>query len=181
MKNISLLIFAFLISFAAVAQTNIDSTNGSMNRNNATMNNGNNQDSKMVHEFYAMRNGKLIKVKNKVKTDQTDNVTLDDGTQVSANGQVQHKDGTTEMLKEGEWIDEHGKIHQGRMNNEGNHMNQNHMNQNKDWNSNNGNMKNGNRKYDRMNNNKSDSSWNNRTDTMNRNWNNRPDSMNNNK
>jgi hypothetical protein len=166
MKSISLLIFVFLLSWSAMAQINTDSTNGSMNKNNATMNN---RDSKSVHEFYAMRNGKLVKIKNKIKTDQTDNVTLDDGTIISSNGQVQHKDGTTEMLKEGEWIDDSGKIHEGRMN-QGNHMNHMNMNQNKNWKSDKGKMKN-----NRMNYNKADSSWKNQSDSS---WNNnRSDTM----
>jgi hypothetical protein len=94
------------------------------------MNNSNTKvdgdETKTVNEFYAFKDGKLVKVKNKVKTEQKDNVTLSNGTQISSNGTVQYSDGTTATLKEGEWIDDQGKIHQGRMNK---------MNMNKkDWN-----------------------------------------------
>ena len=82
MKNISLLVFAILLSFGAMAQVS-DST---MNKNNnATMNNSNTKvdgdETKTVNEFYAFKDGKLVKVKNKVKTEQKDNVTLSNGTQ----------------------------------------------------------------------------------------------------
>ena len=117
MKNISLLVFAILLSFGAMAQV----TDSTMNKNNnATMNNSNTKvdgdETKTVNEFYAFKDGKLVKVKNKVKTEQKDNVTLSNGTQISSNGTVQYSDGTTATLKEGEWIDDQGKIHQGRMN-----------------------------------------------------------------
>ena len=126
MKNISLLLFAILLSFGAMAQV----TDSTMNNNNdATMNNSNTKvdgdETKTVNEFYAFKDGKLIKVKNKVKTEQKDNVTLSNGTQISSTGTIQYSDGTTATLKEGEWIDDNGKIHQGRMN----------MNKDKNWNS----------------------------------------------
>jgi X-X-X-Leu-X-X-Gly heptad repeat protein len=129
MKNISLLIFAFLLSFGAMAQV----TDSTMNNNNSTMNNSNTKvngdETKAVSEFYAFKDGKLVKVKNKVKTEQKDNVTLSDGTQILSNGTVQYSDGTTATLKEGEWIDDKGKIHEGR-------MNKMHMDK-KDWNNDN--------------------------------------------
>jgi hypothetical protein len=128
MKNISLLVFAILLSFGAMAQVTDSTMN---NNNNATMNNSNTKvdgdETKTVNEFYAFKDGKLVKVKNKVKTEQKDNVTLSNGTQISSNGTIQYSDGTTATLKEGEWIDDKGKIHQGRMNK----MNK----DNKNWNS----------------------------------------------
>ena len=118
MKNISLLLFAILLSFGAMAQVTDSTMNN--NNNNATMDNSNTKvdgdETKTVNEFYAFKDGKLIKVKNKVKTEQKDNVTLSNGTQISSNGTIQYSDGTTATLKEGEWIDDNGKIHQGRMN-----------------------------------------------------------------
>jgi hypothetical protein len=127
MKNISLLLFAILLSFGAMAQVTDSTMNN--NNNNATMDNSNTKvdgdETKTVNEFYAFKDGKLIKVKNKVKTEQKDNVTLSNGTQISSTGTIQYSDGTTATLKEGEWIDDNGKIHQGRMN----------MNKDKNWNS----------------------------------------------
>lgn len=171
MKNISLFMIALFLGVGAMAQVNTDSTKSSMNNNwnrDSMRTSSMNDDSKMVREFYIMRDGKLIKVKNKVKTDQVDNVTLDNGTQISSNGQVQFKDGKTETLKEGEMIDENGNIHsRNRMNN--GKMDENH------------NMKNGRNMRDpdmprnRMN--RSDSSWKNHRN-RNNSWNRTDSSMN---
>lgn len=159
---------ALFLGVGAIAQVNTDSTKSSMNNNwnrDSMRTSSMNDDSKMVREFYIMRDGKLIKVKNKVKTDQVDNVTLDNGTQISSNGQVQFKDGKTETLKEGEMIDENGNIHS---------RNRMKMDQNP-------NMKNGRNMRDpdmprnRMN--RSDSSWKNHRN-RNNSWNRTDSSMN---
>lgn len=167
MKNISLFVVALLISGTTLAQVATDSTKASTNDSNSTMNNASmdnsssNDQTKMVDEFYVMRNGKLIKVKNKIKTDQADNVTLGNGTQISSTGQVQFKDGKTQTLKEGEIIDMNGNI-----------LSRDHMNaRNRNWN-------NGKAGHDRnmRSMNRSDSSWKNHNYNRNNSWKNRSDS-----
>jgi hypothetical protein len=56
------------------------------------------------HEGVLMKDGKLLMMKNGQTTQLTSDLTLDNGTIVMANGSVKTKDGTTAILKEGDYV-----------------------------------------------------------------------------
>ncbi len=58
----------------------------------------------------AMKNGKMMTVKDGEKTEMTDDKTLKDGTKVMKDGSVVSADGTKWSLKDGEMIDWDGKF-----------------------------------------------------------------------
>ena len=67
------------------------------------------EENEMAEIGFEMKNGKMIMVDAKTKTENSMNkdATLNDGTKVMTNGKVIKKDGTTFILKEGEsiWMD----------------------------------------------------------------------------
>lgn len=68
----------------------------------------------MKKDCIKMQDGKVWQEKDGNTTELTADVTLDNGTVVSKDGNVKMKDGTTVMLKEGDhvWMD--GKITHGK-------------------------------------------------------------------
>ena len=68
----------------------------------------------MKKDCIAMKDGKVLQMKDGNSTELTADVTLEDGTIVSKDGTVKTKDGKTVMLKEGDRVWMNGKIsHKG--------------------------------------------------------------------
>lgn len=107
MKILSVLIFAFAISFSASAQNSQDTTHRKMHHQYSQS---------TIHERYIMKDGKLMKDKNGVKTAVTNDVTLNNGTTITTDGKVTWKNGKTQTLQNAEMISMNGKIYNGKNN-----------------------------------------------------------------
>jgi hypothetical protein len=98
MKKVLFSLFAIALSFGAFAQ---DSSMHHMQQNKMKM---------KTHEGIMMRNGKVMVMQNGQSTPLTEDKTLSNGEVVSSNGQVKMSDGTTTMLKDGDWVNMDGII-----------------------------------------------------------------------
>lgn len=98
MKKVLFSLFAIALSFGAFAQ---DSSMHHMQQNKMKM---------KTHEGIMMRNGKVMVMQNGQSAPLTADKTLSNGEVVSSNGQVKMADGTTTMLKDGDWINMNGTI-----------------------------------------------------------------------
>jgi hypothetical protein len=106
MKNLSLLFVAIAISIGASAQKmNSTDTTPKMNHEYSQKN----------HDGYSFNNGKLMMNKNGTNSAVTQDATLTNGTTISNNGTVTWKNGKTQTLKEGDWVDMNGKVHSNKM------------------------------------------------------------------
>ena len=94
MKKVLVSLFAITLTLGVFAQ---DSTTNKMAP-------------KQNHEGVIMKDGKLLMMKNGQTTQLTTDLTLDNGTIVTANGTVKMKDGTTSALKEGDYVGMDGTI-----------------------------------------------------------------------
>lgn len=103
MKKVLLSLFAIALSFGAFAQ-------------DSAMHN-NMQHKMKSHEGIVMRNGKVMVIENGKSTPLTQDKTLSNGEVISSNGNVKMSDGTTSMLKDGDWVSMDGTIthHDGKM------------------------------------------------------------------
>jgi hypothetical protein len=100
MKKLFLAMIAATLSFGAFAQ---DSTN------TQTTSPTEQQPQQQQKDMYVFKNNKMWAVKNGNVTAMADNVTLSDGTVVKTTGEIT-KDGKTEALKDGQYIDVDGNI-----------------------------------------------------------------------
>lgn len=105
MKNLFLLLVAFAISIGASAQMKSDSSHSKTHHEYSHKN----------HEMYFFKDGKLMMSKNGAKSDVSQDVTLANGTTIATDGKITWKDGKSEMLKNGEWVDMKGKVHSKSM------------------------------------------------------------------
>lgn len=105
MKTLCLLFVAFAISIGASAQVKQDTMHSKTH----------NELSRKNHDMYSLRNGKITMSKNGTQSDVTQDATLDNGTTISPEGKVTWKNGKTETLKEGDWVDMNGKVHSKKM------------------------------------------------------------------
>ncbi|MEO6869911.1 MAG: DUF6799 domain-containing protein [Ginsengibacter sp.] len=105
MKTLSLLFVAIAISIGASAQANQDTSHHKMHKEYSQKN----------HDMYSFKNGKTMMNKNGTQSAVTQDATLDNGTTVSPEGKVTWKNGKTETLKEGDWVDMNGKVHSKTM------------------------------------------------------------------
>lgn len=64
----------------------------------------------MKKDCIMMKDGKVVQMKDGTTTDVTSDVTLSNGTVVSADGTVKTKDGKTHMLKDGDCVYMNGKM-----------------------------------------------------------------------
>ena len=110
MKNLFLLFAAIAISIGASAQKMNSGTTPTQKHNKYAQKN---------HEMYAFKNGKLMMSKNGTNSDVTQDATLANGTTISTDGKITWKDGKTQTLKEGDWVDMNGKVHSKRMKSSG--------------------------------------------------------------
>lgn len=101
MKTLCLLIIAFVISIGVSAQTKSD-TSHTKSHQRYSQNN---------HEIYLFKDGKLMMRKYGTISHVTQEVTLANGTTISTDGIITWKNGKTQTLKEGEWVDMNGKVH----------------------------------------------------------------------
>lgn len=99
MKKVLLLMFAITLSFGVFAQ------DSAMHK----MDNMQHHDMKS-HDGIMMKNGKVMVMENGQSTVLTQDKTLSNGTVISANGNVKMSDGTTKMLKDGDWVGMDGKM-----------------------------------------------------------------------
>jgi len=65
---------------------------------------------KMMKDCIMMKDGKVVQMKDGNSTDVTSDVTLSNGTVVSADGTVKTKDGKTSKLKDGDCVYMSGKM-----------------------------------------------------------------------
>lgn len=105
MKNLFLLFAAFAISIGVSAQTTNPTTTSKMHNGYSQKN----------HDGYSYNNGKLMMSKSGTNSDVTQDATLNNGTTISTNGTVTWKNGKTQTLKEGDWVDMNGKVHSKNM------------------------------------------------------------------
>ena len=68
------------------------------------------QDSSKMKKCYVMENGKVMAMKNGKEMILTQNMMLKNGATVMPDGMVKMKDGTTNMLKDGQYVDIDGKM-----------------------------------------------------------------------
>ena len=99
MKKALVTLFAITLSLGVFAQ---DSTN--------KMNNMAPKHDMQSHEGVIMKDGKLFVMKNGQTTQLSKDMTLDNGTIIMASGTVKAKDGTTTILKEGDYVKWDGTI-----------------------------------------------------------------------
>jgi|SRR6185312_5839558 len=99
MKKVFLAMIGAALSFGAFAQ---DSTSTSTTSPTE-------QTQQQHKDMYVFKNSKMWAVKNGNITAMADNVTLSDGTVVKTTGEIT-KDGKTEALKDGQYIDVDGNI-----------------------------------------------------------------------
>ena len=100
MKKVFLSMIAAALSFGAFAQ---DTTS------TQTTPPPTEQSQQQQKDMYVFKNNKMWAVKNGNITAMADNVTLSDGTVVKTTGEIT-KDGKTEALKDGQYIDADGNI-----------------------------------------------------------------------
>ena len=99
MKKALVTLFAITLALGVFAQ---DSTN--------KMNNMAPKHDMQSHEGVIMKEGKLLVMKNGQTTQLTRDMTLDNGTIIMAGGTVKTKEGTTTILKEGDFVKWDGTI-----------------------------------------------------------------------
>jgi len=99
MKKVFLAMIGAALSFGAFAQ---DSTGTSTTSPTE-------QTQQQQKDMYVFKNSKMWTVKNGNITAMTDDVTLSDGTVVKTTGEIT-KNGKTEALKDGQYIDVDGNI-----------------------------------------------------------------------
>ena len=99
MKN---LIGILAISFMACSAYSQDSS-AKTSDNMTTM-------SKMKKDFFFMKDGKMMATKKGESMAMTNNVHLTNGSSIKIDGTIEMPDGSTKMLKEGQYIDIDGKI-----------------------------------------------------------------------
>ena len=63
-----------------------------------------------TQQAYIMQDGKMYQYNNGVKSELSDNVTLSNGTVITSTGTVKKADGTTEALKNNQYVDPVGNI-----------------------------------------------------------------------
>lgn len=100
MKKVFLVMFGAALSFGAFAQ---DTTN-------TTTTTPTEQTQQQQKDMYVFKNNKVWAVKAGNITELADNATLSNGTIVKTTGEVVTKDGKSEALKDGQYIDADGKI-----------------------------------------------------------------------
>jgi len=105
MKNLCLLLVAFLISIGASAQT----------KSTTSPSKTHHEYSQKTHEMYVFKDGKLMMSKNGKESEVTQDVTLSNGTTIATDGKITWKDGKSEMLKNDEWVSMNGKVHSKSM------------------------------------------------------------------
>jgi D-lyxose ketol-isomerase len=94
MKRLLIIVMAFAFSMAVKAQ---DTTAQKMHQ-------------KMKEDHVMMKDNKLIQMKDGKMMDLTEDVTLTNGTVIMKDGNVKMKDGTTVMLKNGDYVTMDGTI-----------------------------------------------------------------------
>lgn len=99
MKKLLIAVFAVVLSTGAFAQETQPAKDTIPTEQKVQKKNG-----------YLMKESKMWTLKDGVKSEQTDDVTLANGTIVMANGTVKSTDGQTVTLKNGQFIDLDGKI-----------------------------------------------------------------------
>ncbi len=97
-KLIMCLLVAGTFTTAAVAQ---DATTGSLNKTETTH---------QMQDCVMMKDGKVVEMNKEGTTTLTKDLTLVNGTIVSADGTVKSTDGKTWKLKDGEAVDMEGKL-----------------------------------------------------------------------
>lgn len=100
MKKVFLAMIAVALSFGAFAQ---DTT-----KNPTTP--PTQQPQQQKKDMYVFKKDKMWVVKSGTVTEMTDSTTLSNGTVVKPNGEIVTKDGQTQVLKDGQYIDVDGKI-----------------------------------------------------------------------
>jgi hypothetical protein len=68
------------------------------------------QSSTKMKSCYVMEKGKVMSMKNGKEMAMSKNMMLSNGATIMTDGTVKMKDGTTTMLKEGQYVDMNGKI-----------------------------------------------------------------------
>lgn len=63
-----------------------------------------------AQQAYVMQDGKVYQYNNGAKSELSENVTLSNGTVITSTGTVTKSDGTTETLKDGQYVDPAGNI-----------------------------------------------------------------------
>ncbi len=99
MKKVFLAMFAATLSFGAFAQDTTSTKTASPTE----------QQPQQQKDMYVFKNSKMWNVKNGNVTAMSNDVTLSDGTVVKPSGEIT-KNGKTEALKDGQFIDADGKI-----------------------------------------------------------------------
>ena len=103
MKKVFLAMIAATLSFGAFAQDTTNTQATSLTEQSQQ------QQPQQQKDMYVFKNSKMWAVKNGNITAMADNVTLSDGTVVKTTGEIT-KDGKTEALKDGQYIDVDGNI-----------------------------------------------------------------------
>lgn len=104
MKKTFLILFAFCLSFGAFAQ---DTTS---QQDPSQMQSQDMQSKMMKPDGIYMKDGKMILMQNGQRSELTQDMTLTNGTVVSPNGTAKLADGTTQTLKDGDFIDMDGTM-----------------------------------------------------------------------
>ena len=99
MKKVFLAMIGAALSFGAFAQDSMSTSTTSPTE----------QTQQQQKDMYVFKNSKMWAVKNGNITAMADNVTLPDGTVIKTTGEIT-KNGKTEALKDGQYIDVDGKI-----------------------------------------------------------------------
>lgn len=118
MKTLSILVLAIALSISASAQSD---TTSMMKHHDYAKNH---------HEYYYMKDGKMMMDKNGQRSEVMQDVTLKNGTVIKSTGEVDWTNGKSETLKEGERVDMYGKIHNTSMNENRKWKNKNSMHSN---------------------------------------------------
>ena len=106
MKRIFLSVFAIALTFGAFAQE----TTAPKDTVKAEQQAPAPDVQTTPQQAYVMQDGKVYLYNNGVKSELSDNVTLSNGTVITSTGTVTKADGTTEALKNGQYVDPDGKI-----------------------------------------------------------------------
>jgi glucose/arabinose dehydrogenase len=106
MKKVFLAMIATALSFGAFAQ---DTTNPQMAPPTQQPQQQQQPPEQQQKDMYVFKNNKMWAVKSGNITEMTDNVTLSNGTVVKTTGEIV-KDGGTQALKDGQYIDVDGNI-----------------------------------------------------------------------
>lgn len=112
MKKLILVFVAIAITVGAYSQT--DTTNKKMNmrdkNNYQNQNLQNNTVDKLNTDGYVMQNGKIMQTKDGQSTLVDHDITLTNGTKISADGTTTKKDGSKITWKEGQHMDMSGNL-----------------------------------------------------------------------